>query len=200
MKYGYARISTDAQNADLQIYALKQAQCDHIFKDQATGSNTKRPALKRCLKDLRAGDILVVWKLDRLGRSLSDLITLLDDFKERGIRFQSLTEEIDTETIMGRAMWQFIGLLAELERNMIIERTQAGLQAAKRRGVKLGRKPLLKREQMELAEQLIESGKTQGQVADFLRVGRVTLYRARRREKQRQQLIELEKERKKNAA
>jgi len=113
MEYGYARVSTDDQNADLQLAALKRAGCESIFKDEGiSGATTKRPALLRCLKTLEPGDTLIVWKLDRLGRSLRDLIAMLDDLRARGIKFQSLTEHIDTETPTGRAMWQMIGVLA----------------------------------------------------------------------------------------
>ena len=121
-----------------------KAGCTTIFKDEGlSGATVKRPALTRCLKALRPGDTLIVWKLDRLGRSLRDLITLLDDLRARGIHFQSLTEHIDTETAAGRAMWQMIGVLAELERSLITERTRAGVQAAKQRGVQFGPKPKL---------------------------------------------------------
>ena len=119
MKYGYARVSTDDQNPALQLAALKKAGCRTVFKDELSGATTKRPALLRCLKKLEHGDTLIVWKLDRLGRSLRDLITMLDDLKRRGVKFRSLTEAIDTETPTGRAMWQMIGVLAELERSLI---------------------------------------------------------------------------------
>src|ERR1019366_6753847 len=132
-------------NPALQIAALKKAKCAHIFQDKLTGATTNRPQLGRCLKTLRAGDTLIVWKLDRLGRSLRDLITMLDDMRDRGICFQSLTESIDTETPTGRAMWQLIGVFAELERRMIIERTRAGMQAARARGIRPGPKPKLTR-------------------------------------------------------
>jgi DNA invertase Pin-like site-specific DNA recombinase len=179
MRYGYARTSTDDQTTALQLAALKKARCHHIFEDKGlTGATTKRPALARCLRTLRAGDTLVVWKLDRLGRSLSDLITMLDGFRDRGIRFRSLTEAIDTETATGRAMWQMIGVLAELERSLITERTRAGVQAAKRRGVKFGRKPKLTRQQITHARDLVEKGEARQYVADLLNVGRTTLYRA----------------------
>jgi DNA invertase Pin-like site-specific DNA recombinase len=179
MKYGYARTSTDDQTTALQLTALKRARCSHIFEDKGiTGATAKRPALSRCLKTLRASDTLIVWKLDRLGRSLRDLITTLDDLRERGIRFQSLTEAIDTETPTGRAMWQMIGVLAELERSLIIERTRAGMQAARARGVKPGRKPKLSAEQIEHAQKLIDKGERRQYVADLLNVSRVTLYRA----------------------
>ena len=109
MKYGYARVSTDDQSTALQLAALKRAGCKSVFKDEGlSGATTKRPALLRCLKALQSGDTLVVWKMDRLGRSLRDLIAMLDDLRERGVKFRSLTEQIDTETPTGRAMWQFI--------------------------------------------------------------------------------------------
>jgi len=107
------------------------------------------PALLRCLKTLQEGDTLIVWKLDRLGRSLRDLITMLDELKHRGVKFRSLTEAIDTDTPTGRAMWQMIGVLAELERSLIGERTRAGVKAAQKRGVKFGRKPKLTPQQID---------------------------------------------------
>jgi len=136
MKYGYARVSTDDQDPALQLAALKKAGCKTLFKDEGiSGATTKRPALLRCLAALEPGDTLIVWKLDRLGRNLRDLIHMLDDLRERGIKFQSLTEAIDTSTPTGRAMWQIIGVLAELERSLITERTKAGVKAAQSRGV-----------------------------------------------------------------
>jgi len=180
VKYGYARVSTEDQNSSLQLNALKEAHCDHIFEDRLSGTITKRPALTKCLKDLRAGDVLVVWKMDRLGRSLKNLIELLDELKSRGVRFQSLTEAIDTETPAGRAMWQMLGVLAEFERSLIVERTRAGLKAAKARGQKLGPKHKLNREQVTLARRLIGEGQSRAQVAELFKVGRVTLYRAMR--------------------
>src|SRR6266850_5364030 len=143
MKIGYARVSTTDQNPALQLAALKRAGCQKIFTDKVSGALRKRPELDKCLKRLNAGDVLVVWKLDRLGRSLRDLSTLLDELKGQGVKFKSLTESIDTQTPTGRAMWQMVGVLAELERSLIQEWTKAGRDAAKRRGVKLGRKPKL---------------------------------------------------------
>ena len=150
MKYGYARVSTDDQT----------------------------PALQRCLKKLEPGDTLIVWKLDRLGRSLRDLITMLDDLKAQGVKFHSLTEAIDTTTPTGRAMWQMIGILAELERSLISERTRAGVKAAQRRGVKFGRKPKLTPPQITHARKLIDAGERREDVAALLNVDRTTLYRA----------------------
>ena len=159
MKHGYARVSTDDQNPALQLAALKKAGCQAVFKDEGiSGATTRRPALLRCLKNLEHGDTLIVWKLDRLGRSLRDLITMLDDLRARGVKFHSLTEAIDTATPTGRAMWQMIGVLAELERSLISERTRAGVKVAQRRGVKFGRKPRLTPEQINDARNLIEKG------------------------------------------
>jgi len=176
-KYGYARVSTLDQNPALQMDALKKAECAHIFQDKLTGATVKRPALKKCLKNLRAGDTLIVWKLDRLGRSLRDLITMLDDLRDRGIAFQSLTEAIDTETPTGRAMWQLIGVFAEMERSIIIERTRAGMQAARARGIRPGPKPKLTRQQIEHANELRAKGKAPDVIAGILGVSRATVYR-----------------------
>lgn len=178
MKYGYARVSTDDQNPALQLAALKKAGCREVFKDEGiSGATTKRPALARCLKTLQAGDTLIVWKLDRLGRSLRDLIAMLDELRDRGVRFQSLTEAIDTETPTGRAMWQMIGVLAELERSLIAERTRAGVKAAQARGVKFGRKRKLTPQQVSHARKLVEGGEAVPDVARLFSVDRATMYR-----------------------
>jgi DNA invertase Pin-like site-specific DNA recombinase len=129
------------------------------------------------LKKLEHGDTLMVWKLDRLGRSLRDLINMLDDLKQRGVKFRSLTEAIDTETPTGRAMWQMIGVLAELERSMIIERTRAGMKAARARGIHPGRKPRLSPEQIEHAKELRKK-KHPDDIAAILKCSRATVYRA----------------------
>jgi DNA invertase Pin-like site-specific DNA recombinase len=179
MKYGYARVSTDDQSPALQLAALKRDGCKTIFKDEGlSGATTKRPALLRCLKTLEHGDTLTVWKLDRLGRSLRDLITMLDDLRARGVKFRSLTEAIDTDTPTGRAMWQMIGVLAELEKSLISERTRAGVKAAKSRGVKFGRKPKLTPQQINHARKLIDAGERREDVAALVNVNRTTLYRA----------------------
>ena len=123
-------MDTDDQNPDLQLAALQRAGCKRIYTDKATGVHVKRPQLTRCLASLQPGDTLIVWQLDRLGRSLRDLIVLLDDLKARDIPFRSLTEAIDTTTPTGRAMWQMVGILADLERALIQERTKAGRAAA----------------------------------------------------------------------
>jgi DNA invertase Pin-like site-specific DNA recombinase len=181
MKYGYARVSTDDQNSALQLAALKNAGCKTVFKDDGlSGATTKRPALLRCLKRLEHGDTLIVWKLDRLGRSLRDLITMLDDLKQRGVKFHSLKEAIETETPTGRAMWQMIGVLAELERSLISERTRAGVKAAKGRGVKFGRKRKLTVQQLHHARDLLSKKNplSRDEVAALFNVNRTTLYRA----------------------
>jgi DNA invertase Pin-like site-specific DNA recombinase len=179
MKYGYTRVSTDDQDPTLQLAALKKAGCRQTFTDHGiSGATAKRPALARCLKALQPGDTLTVWKLDRLGRSVRDLLNILHDIQARGVCFQSITEAIDTKTPTGRAMLHMVALLAELERGLITERTRAGVMAAKRRGVKFGRRPKLSSEQIEHACDQIERGKTAQKVAALLRVGRATLWRA----------------------
>src|ERR1019366_1608499 len=181
MKYGYARVSTDDQNPALQLAALKNAGCKAVFKDDGpSGATIKRPALLRCLRKLEHGDTLIVWKLDRLGHSLRDLITMLDELKHCGVKFRSLTEAIDTETPTGRTMWQMIGVLAELEPSLISERTRAGVKAAKGRGVKFGRKRKLTPQQIDEARKLLAKKKPPSReyVADLFKVNRTTLYRA----------------------
>jgi DNA invertase Pin-like site-specific DNA recombinase len=181
MKYGYARVSTDDQKADLQIAALKKEDCEYIFTDTATGASSKRPELARCLGKLRAGDTLVVWKLDRLGRSLSHLIEVLAELQKQDVDFLSLTEAIDTESASGRLMGHILAALAEFERALIVERTQAGLKAAKQRGAKLGRKPALSEEQREHVRELLDRGESPAAVAKLLKVCRGTLYNSLKR-------------------
>ncbi len=142
----------------------------------------QRPGLTRCLKTLETGDTLIVWKLDRLGRSVRDLLNILHDLQQRGLRFQSLTDAIDTQTPTGRAMLHMVALLAELERGLISERTNAGIRAAQRRGVKCGRKPSLTPRQVTHAREQIEGGKAPREVAALLNVGRTTLWRALRQD------------------
>src|SRR6266702_3492460 len=178
MKIGYCRVSTDEQNPDMQLAALQRAGCRKIFTDTATGAHVKRPALATYLKALKAGDVLVVWKLDRLWRSLRDLITLLDDLKAKGVAFRSVTESIDTATPTGRAMWQMVGILAELERSLIQERTKAGRAAAMARGVRMGRKPKLSPQQAAHARKLLDQGEHPVHVAQLLKVSRRTVERA----------------------
>lgn len=179
MKYGSARVSTEDQSPALQLTALKCVGCKAIFQDEGlSGATVKRPALSRCLKKLQRGDTLIVWKLDRLGRSLHDLITMLDELRGRGVKFHSLIEAIDTTTPTGRAMWQMIGVLAELERSLIGERTQAGMKEARRRGGQFGRKKKLSPAQVAKAKKLIQQGERVEDVAVLWNVVRSTLYRA----------------------
>jgi DNA invertase Pin-like site-specific DNA recombinase len=179
MKYGYARVSSDDQNSSLQLAALKKAGAKRIYTDDGiSGATTRRAALLRCLKTLKAGDTLTVRKLDRLGRSLRDLIIMLDDLKARGVNFHSLTEHIDKETPTGRAVWKMIGVLAELERSLIAGRTRAGVTAASARGVKFGRKAKLTPPQLSQARTLLAQGEQPEDVAESFHVGRSTLYRA----------------------
>lgn len=177
MKIGYARVSTNDQNLDLQTTALESAGCERLFSEKVSAAYAKRPELAKCLKALDTGDTLVVWKMDRLGRSLSELLGLLEALNKRGVAFQSLTESIDTTTATGRAMFQMIGILAELERSLIGERTKAGREAAKARGVKMGRKTKLTPQQIEHAHKLLDSGEHHDKIAKSLGVSRRTLYR-----------------------
>ena len=179
MKYGYARVSTDDQTPALQLDALKMAGCEKIFTDKGiSGTTIQRPALVSCLNALENGDTLTVWKLDRLGRSVRDLLNIIHDLHKRDIQFESLTDAINTESPTGRAMLHMLALLAELESNLIAERTRAGVKEAQRQGVKFGRKPKLSIAQIKQARQQIELGQRVPEVAARLNVDRSTLYRA----------------------
>jgi len=178
MLIGYARVSTEDQNLDLQLRALAAAGCGQIFEDRVSGAVVDRPGLGQALKSARPGDVLVVWKLDRLGRSLSHLIEVVRDLGVRGVDFRSLSESIDTTTAGGRLVFHMMGSLAEFERSLISERTRAGMGAAKARGVHVGRRKALTAERLAHARMLIASGESPSSVARSLEVGRSTLYRA----------------------
>lgn len=178
MKIGYARVSTDDQNLDLQRQALTAAGCAEIFTDQVSGAASRRPGLDDALARCQSGDVLVVWRLDRLGRSLSHLIDIIQDIGRREIGFQSITESIDTTTAGGRLVFHLMGAIAEFERSLITERTQAGMDAARKRGVRVGRPQALTKEQIRHARSLIDGGETPSAVAASLGVGRTTMYRA----------------------
>lgn len=178
MKIGYARVSTDDQNLDLQERALRDAGVERIFTDRTSGAATARPGLSAALDAASTGDTLVVWRLDRLGRSLPHLISVVAALGQRGVGFQSLNDGLDTTSAQGRLVFHMMGALAEFERALISERTQAGVRAAKARGVRLGRRPTLNAAQIGHAQALIESGESPSTVARTLRVGRSTLYRA----------------------
>lgn len=177
MKIGYARVSTDDQNLDLQRQALKAAGCKTIREETISGTRTSRPVLDQLLGQLKKGDVLVVWRLDRLGRSLSHLIDVVQALGEREVGFVSLTESIDTKSAGGRLVFHIMGALAEFERSLIVDRTLAGLQAAKRKGKRLGRRPALSRPQIAHAKQLIAGGESASDVARTMRVARSTLYK-----------------------
>ncbi|OWU66873.1 recombinase family protein [Marinibacterium profundimaris] len=182
MKIGYARVSTEEQNLDLQIEALTEAGCDRIITDQAQSGATaaeSRAGFAEAMELLGAGDLLVVWKLDRVGRSIADLIHLLKLFGDRRIEFRSLTDGIDTTTAGGRLVFHIMGALAEFERDLIQERTKAGLRAAKKRGKRLGRPPALTGAQIAHAKAAIETKReTVSGMAEILGVNRSTLQRA----------------------
>jgi DNA invertase Pin-like site-specific DNA recombinase len=139
MKIGYVRVSTKEQSFDLQVDALQQAGCDKLYREVVSGARTERPGLDQVVDRLRAGDVLVIWKLDRLGRSLKHLVELVNTLRERGIGLQSLNDPIDTTTPQGRLSFNLFASLAEFERDLIRERTQAGLSAARARGRNGGR-------------------------------------------------------------
>lgn len=141
IRFGYARVSTDEQNLDLQRDALAKSGCSRIFEEKVSAVKSDRPQLAECLRGLRSGDTLTVWRLDRLGRSLPDLVNIITDLVARGVVFESLTERIDTSSASGKLMFHVFAALAEFERNVIRERTQAGLKAARARGMMGGRKP-----------------------------------------------------------
>jgi DNA invertase Pin-like site-specific DNA recombinase len=173
---GYVRTSTTEQKLDLQFDALKAIGVELVFQDQVSGATTKRPGLSHALKELSEGDTLTVWKLDRLGRSLSHLVATIEELKNRGVGFRSLTEGIDTQTATGRLMLGIFGSLAEFERSLIAERISAGRQSSIRRGVTQGRKPKLTRSKVDLARRELEAGQKPADVARNLGVGRSTMY------------------------
>ncbi len=177
MHIGYVRVSTNDQNTALQRNALESAECELIFEDKISGKTSDRPGLKKVLRTLSEGDTLVVWKLDRLGRSMRHLVALVEELRERGINFRSLTDSIDTSTPMGRFFFHVMGALAEMERELIIERTRAGLAAARAQGRIGGRRPKLTPEQWAQAGRLIAAGETRQRVAIIYDVGISTLYK-----------------------
>jgi DNA invertase Pin-like site-specific DNA recombinase len=175
---GYARVSTHEQETSLQQDALEAAGCERIFADRASGALAERPELARALEYARQGDTLVVWRLDRLGRSLRDLIETVTALGERGVGFRSLTESIDTTTPGGRLVFHVFAALAEFERDLIRERTQAGLSAARARGRRGGRPPAMSGEQVAVARAMYDSHEhTTAKIAEVLGVSRATLYR-----------------------
>jgi DNA invertase Pin-like site-specific DNA recombinase len=171
VRIGYARVSTQEQDTHAQIEALEAAGCERIFHETASGGRWARPELQRVLGQLRPGDTVVVWKLDRLSRSLKDLLLTLETIEQAGAQFQSLTEAIDTATPAGRMMMQIVGSFAEFERAMLRERTRNGLDAARQDGRVGGRRPKLTAQQQREIIALVSSGQKTG--ADAARLFRV---------------------------
>ena len=179
MKFGYARVSTADQVFYAQVDALKAVGCGQIFQEKVS-SGKERPQLSKLLEILREGDTLVVWELDRLGRSLKELLTLVSDFQTRGIGFISLNDSIDTTTAQGRLIFNLFASLAEFERDLIRERTKAGLSAARARGRIGGKKKGLTPDAIGKAETvktLYQQGKRTDDIAKILQIGRATVYR-----------------------
>jgi DNA invertase Pin-like site-specific DNA recombinase len=178
MKIGYLRISTQEQNEALQADALKEAKCEKVFADTMTGSKSERQGLEEALAYLRSGDTLIVWKLDRLGRSLQHLIAILSTLQERGIGFISLTENIDTTTPGGKLIFHVMGALAEFERDLIRERTNAGLAAARARGRVGGRPRRAANGKVALARHLYQDPNISvAEICSILSISRSTFFR-----------------------
>ena len=175
---GYARVSTAEQDTALQVDALRKAGCERIFEDTASGAKTDRPGLADALAYLRDGDVLAVWRLDRLGRSLPHLIETIAALESRGVGFRSLTEAIDTTTPGGRLIFHVFGALGQFERDLIRERTKAGLTAAAARGRKGGRKPVVTAEKLQRAREHMANGLNVREAAARLKVSKTALYAA----------------------
>jgi len=177
MHIGYARVSTEDQNLTLQVDALKKAGCDQLFQDQMSGTRADRPGLMDALSHLRQGDTFVVWKLDRLGRGVKGLVDLVTELEKRGIQFESITDQINTSTPAGRFFFHIMASLAQMERELIVERTRAGLDAARRLGRIGGRKRQMTDSKVDAARQLLLAGTPPKDVAKNLGVSIPTLYR-----------------------
>ena len=175
---GYARVSTQDQDLSLQLDALEAAGCGKVFEDHASGAQADRAGLRAALDYVRGGEVLVVWKLDRLGRSLPHLIETVTDLAKRGVGFRSLTEAIDTTTPDGRLVFHIFGALGQFERDLIQERTRAGLTAAATRGRKGGRKPVVTEDKLRRAREHIVKGLTVREAAMRVKVGKTALYEA----------------------
>lgn len=177
---GYARVSTDDQDLSLQINELKAAGCEPIFTDKVSGSKSQRPGLDDCLKTLRVGDTLVVWRLDRLGRSMQHLVSVVTELKNRGVGFRSLRDgAIDTTTASGELVFNIFAALAQFEAELIRERTRAGLAAARARGRNGGRKPVARTDpKVKMAKRMHEDRSLSlGEICASLKISRATYYR-----------------------
>lgn len=177
MLIGYARVSTQDQNLDLQTEALTKVGCKKIYNDKISGSRAERPGLTKALEMLREGDTLVVWKLDRLGRSVKNLVDLVGELHQQGIQFKSLTDAIDTGTPSGRFFFHVMASLSEMERELTVERTRAGLEVARQLGRKGGRRRQMTESKIESAKKLLANGVPPRDVATNLGVSVPTLYR-----------------------
>jgi len=177
MIIGYARVSTQEQNLSLQVDALKNVGCEKIYEDQISGSKSEREGLRAAFENLRSDDTFVVWKLDRLGRSLKHLITLVNQLEERGVHFKSITDSIDTSTAAGKFFFHVMASLAEMERELIKERTKAGLEAARLKGRIGGRKRAMTNSKIASAKKLLKAGALAKDVAADLNISVATLYR-----------------------
>jgi|SRR6185437_3900219 len=178
MYIGYARVSTDDQNLNMQRDSLRKAECTQIFEDQISGVKSDRPGLKEAIKYARSGDTLVVWRLDRLSRSLKDLIEMVNLLESKNIGLKSLHEVIDTSSNSGKLIFHIFGALSEFERNLIRERTQAGLQAARARGRKGGRPKALSSDKQSLAVKLYnEKQHTVDKICEMMGISKPTLYK-----------------------
>lgn len=178
MKIGYARVSTLDQNLDLQMQALRKAGCKKIFREKISGARRERPELSRMLDQIREGDTVVVWKLDRLARSTRDLLETMETIREAGGKFLSLSEPwADTTSYAGKMIMTVFAGIAEFERDLIRERTSAGRIAAQKRGVRFGRPRKLSQDQAKLAKRLLDEGKLVREVAETFEVHVATIYR-----------------------
>ena len=178
MKVGYARVSTIEQNLDLQLQALKKAGCQKIYREKVSGATRQRPEFQRMLDQIRGGDVIVVWKLDRLARSTRDLLETTETIREAGAKFQSISEPwADTTTHAGKMIMTVFAGIAEFERDLIRERTGAGREAAKRRGVQFGRPRKLNPEQTQLVRRLLDEGESVRDLAETFDVHIATIYR-----------------------
>ena len=181
MKIGYVRVSTEEQSDSAQLDALQEAGCETVYQEKGSGKSRLRPELERMIDSLRAGDVVVVQRLDRLGRSLKDLIELLDGFKQQDVQFISLNENIDTTTAVGELAFHMIGSIAQFERRLISERTKAGLAAARARGRKGGRKAKLTASDIKKAHAMLRDPEmTKAEVAKHFKVSRPTLNKCKR--------------------
>jgi DNA invertase Pin-like site-specific DNA recombinase len=177
LRIGYARVSTEDQSTALQIDALRAARCDRIFEDRISGRTRSRPGLDAALACIGAGDQIVVWRLDRLGRNFGHLVAIADELRGRGANLISLSEGIDTSSSVGEVIFRLLSVFSDFERNVIVERTVAGLSAARARGVRLGRASKMSPTQIAEARALVDGGMRAEMVASRYNVGRTTLFR-----------------------